>query len=231
MLNTNIRSSMIRPFSVLLILTCLLSTTWRSSALVPDPKQPSSLFRIEKVSSRERALDVHVLRGWSVTVGEFAETQQNSISRGEAVKKLTRTLNDDGVIMSTAGDTPLVTFAAIYTGEDGEELPEWITRTNGVVGSVDCQVRKRDVDIGDDNKSSPIPWPHVYRKNLFVDPRMRRMGMALALVRADKSYAYERGVGAIVLDIDPANETGAIQLYLKEGFEFVEEGIMVCPLA
>ena len=161
----------------------------------------------------------------------FYETEQNSISRGEAVEEFSRTLNDDGVIISTAGDTPLVTFAAFYTGEDGEELPEWITRTNGVVGSLDCQVRKRDVDIGDDNECPPIPWPHLYRKNLFVDPRMRRMGMALALVRAVKSYAYERGLSAIVLDIDPANETGAIQLNRKEGFEFVDEGIMVCPLA
>ena len=126
-------------------------------------------------------------------------------------------------------------------------------RTNGVIGAVDCQVKTRkdnfslrffelkftggNDDSEEDTNSIPsweedhsckewIPFPHVYLKNICVDERMRRRGVGLALVRAVKAYALERGVSAIVLDVDPSNES-AVGLYKGEGFEFVKTGSMI----
>jgi ribosomal protein S18 acetylase RimI-like enzyme len=109
-----------------------------------------------------------------------------------------------------------------------------------VVGTVDCQVKHHDIlsqmatqdSIQQFLSKSNLPWPHLYTKNLHVDSRMRRRGIALALVRANSAYARERGMQNMILTVDPNNETGAIQLYEREGFRFMggtDEGVMICP--
>ena len=210
---------------------------------------PSKSFFVERVNSIERALDVHVYRGWSsVTVEEYLsrreermkDAEEEPMSRSQAVQELMKGYDEYGVNTQTCSNEPVVTFCAVYCGnlDTDAEFNDFFRRTNGVVGTVDCQVKMKDTSnngecINGDSKEKemPVPWPHLYRKNLSVDPRIRRKGVGLGLVRADRAYACERGMKAIVLDVDPSNESGAIQLNKREGFEFVQEGVMVCPLS
>jgi ribosomal protein S18 acetylase RimI-like enzyme len=123
----------------------------------------------------------------------------------------------------------------------GDASLAFMRRTNGVVGTVDCQVKRHDSlspmttpeSIQQFLSKSNLPWPHLYTKNLHVDSRMRRRGIALALVKANSAYARERGMQNMILTVDPNNETGAIQLYEREGFRFMggtDEGVMIYPL-
>jgi ribosomal protein S18 acetylase RimI-like enzyme len=221
----------------------------------------SSFVTIERVSSRDRALDVRVFRGWSVTAEEYMQqqcqngnresTRRSGLTHSEAVKELTKSYNDEGVDTAILGDEPLVNFVAIYhhgddnnimqTTREGDDSLAFMRRTNGVVGTVDCQVKHHDIlsptatpeSIQQFLSKSNLPWPHLYTKNLHVDSRMRRRGIALALVRANSAYACKSDMKNMILTVDPNNETGAIQLYEREGFRFMGgtvEGVMICPL-
>ena len=172
----------------------------------------------------------------------------------EAMRELMIGYDESGVNQLTFGTERPVTFCAIGHGSEGgigttEDDKGWMIRTNFAVGSVDCQVKTKQDKFSmrffeikltggeDSDGSAPdweegnscehlIPFPHVCLKNLRVDERMRGRGVGLALVRAVKAYALEMGVPAIVLDVEPSN-VSAVNLYRREGFEFVRTGSML----
>ena len=176
----------------------------------------------------------------------------------DAMRELMIGYDESGVNHLTFGSERPVTFCAIRHGSgDGFGTADedgWMIRTNFAVGSVDCQVKTNKDKFsmrffelkltgGDSDESVSdweedhscehlIPFPHVYLKNLCVDERMRGKGIGLALVRGVKAYAVERDVPAIVLDVDPSN-VSAVNLYRREGFEFVKTGsmLMTCYIA
>lgn len=173
----------------------------------------------------------------------------------DAMRELMIGYDESGVNQLAFGSQRPVTFCAIAHGsKDGIGTTNddgWMIRTNFAVGSVDCQVKTKQDKFsmrffelkltgGDSEGNVPdweedhsceqlIPFPHVYLKNLCVDERMRGRGVGLALVRAVKAYAFETGVHAVVLDVDPSN-VSAVKLYRREGFEFVKRGsmLMIC---
>jgi len=169
-------------------------------------------------------------------------------TRDDAMRELMIGYDESGVNQLTFGSHRPVTFCAIGHGSEADD-DGWMIRTNFAVGSVDCQVKTQHDKVSmrffelklsggeDSDESAPdweedhscehlIPFPHVYLKNLRVDERMRKRGVGLALVRAVKAYALETGVPAIVLDVEPSN-VSAVNLYRREGFEFVKTGSML----
>lgn len=171
-------------------------------------------FAMEQVSDRRRTLDVMVFRGFSCSASEYMHQykQENheTLSEQEAVLRLTSGINDNGQDTTILGG-PVVSFVAI--SDDAE-----FARTNGVVAAVDAKLITDCILV----------------KNLHVNERVRRRGLASALIRAVKHFARTtQSVDEIVLNVERQNQN-AIALYLMEGFQFDEhikgDGRMVCSV-
>jgi len=160
-------------------------------------------FTIERVSNRHRALDVLVFRGFSISAEEYQQKMmkenQEKITDDEALRRLTCGIDDSGRDTRILGG-PVVTFVAICGKDD------CFCRTHGVVATVDAKLNE----------------DHVYLKNLSVDERVRRRGLASLLVTALKMYAETAHADKVILHVERQN-VNAIALYEKEGFVFAEE--------
>jgi ribosomal protein S18 acetylase RimI-like enzyme len=145
-------------------------------------------------------------------------------------------------------------FVAIYTNNDGDGSDGQETtfeRTNGVVGVISAQLRHRSpfiagcsvVKDGDSenkevqttNPAVPIPSPHVYLANMRVHETMQRRGIGMALLSAVREYTQSLSEGdggdvpPMILSVDNDN-SGAIQMYEKFGFEYLEKNDVFCMM-
>jgi GNAT superfamily N-acetyltransferase len=206
---------------------------------------PPIKFQVERVSSKSRALDVQVFhQQWRLSADDFIKEESyrnqgssNSnalLSEAEILSLLTlRDFDENGKNTETIGGEPVVQFIAALHHDDriGKELElernTMFANTNGVVGVIDAILQHYqpfpDVDLSLSN---------VYLKNLRVDERMRRQGIASCLVQAVKDYAKKMDeVDVVILHVDQKND-GAIRLYENHGFEYqkmVDNDIrMVC---
>jgi RimJ/RimL family protein N-acetyltransferase len=204
---------------------------------------PPSKFQVERVSSKSRALDVQVFRQRRLSVDDFIKEESNRnqgssnsndlLSEEDALHLLTRDFDETGQNTKILGDEPVVQFIAALYQDDriGEELEleknKLFANTNGVIGAVDAILQHykpfEDVDLS---------LPYVCLKNLRVDERMQRQGIASCLVQAVKDYAKKiEAVDVVILQVDQNND-GAIRLYENHGFEYqkmVDDDIrMVC---
>eukprot|EP00551_Chaetoceros_affinis_P003011 CAMPEP_0203660880 /NCGR_PEP_ID=MMETSP0088-20131115/58269_1 /ASSEMBLY_ACC=CAM_ASM_001087 /TAXON_ID=426623 /ORGANISM="Chaetoceros affinis, Strain CCMP159" /LENGTH=252 /DNA_ID=CAMNT_0050523415 /DNA_START=1 /DNA_END=759 /DNA_ORIENTATION=+ len=190
----------------------------------------SLAIQIERVSSRNRVLDVQVFRGFSISASEFIHKQRSelnvTISEKDAISQLTPSYDDDGKELDSIGD-PVTQFTALACHRTDNRFSSQEEYTRGVViGAVDAKIRRSPSSLpslGDPGiLVDELLWPHVSLKNLSVDKDFRRMGVASALVRAVKVFAIEEKMTAVILEVEHAN-TGAVNLYEKEGFVFVDE--------
>jgi ribosomal protein S18 acetylase RimI-like enzyme len=215
-------------FCLLFLVSLLLLA--KTQALAAPPIK----FQVERVSSKSRALDVQVFRQWRLSVEEFMKEESNknqessnsASSDEEALHLLTKDFDENGQNTKLLGDEPVVQFIAICQDDCGNKNTLF-DNTNGVVGVVDAILQHYrpipDVDLS---------LPYVYLRNLRVDERMRRQGVASCLVQAVNDYAKETdGVDVVLLHVDQEND-GAIRLYKNHGFEYqktVDNDIrMVC---
>jgi ribosomal protein S18 acetylase RimI-like enzyme len=203
-------------------------------------------YFVERSSSKARALDVKVFRGFSSSAREYASEQRlvgNDLSEERAVDFLMKDHDEDGnyVMEGTyANDGPYVPetyFVAIYNGTVPSRM-ESFARQNGIVGVVSAQPRASLVADDDDSPTAvglpsivrPIPSPHVYVANMRVDERMQRRGVAMALLSSVISWnARMHGATPMVLSVDNDN-VGAIRLYEKFGFDYLEQNSHYCVM-
>ena len=206
-------------------------------------------FFIQQVTLKASALDVKVFRGFSKTAGEHViqqlqQTPPNIISEEEAIDYIMKNYHDNGDYKYNNNPHygPETYFMAIYDYnndiENNDDDTQLFTRTNGVIGVVSAQLRKRapliagpSTDNEDKDNTSVIPsvllpTPHVYVANMSVDNKMQRRGIALALLQAVKVYTKSLSVELnenipIVLSVDNDN-LPAIKLYEKFGFKYLE---------
>ena len=260
-------------------------------------------YFIERVSSKARALDVKVFRGFASSsaleyISEQRHTGKNdgddaSSETQEAVEylmrdhdengnyvmprvgRITRRIDHDdgggGGVGGGGGGTeyiPETFFVAIYNGtttdEPGGGGADSFARQNGIVGVVSAQPRApsslpvaavavddvKDGGGGGGGGGGGIPSPHVYVANLKVDERMRRRGVAAALMssviswnemRDDKSHDDDDDDGTttmtttvmtttpLVLSVDNDN-AGAIRLYERFGFGYLQRNDDYCVM-
>ena len=150
----------------------------------------AAAFRTERVTTTERILDVHVFRRWSLSVDQYM-SQNPSLSHDEAWETLTRRLQVDDPVQ----------FVAVIVCDD-EPNDTRFEETHGVVGSVDA---------------TPSDCGAICLKNLRVDERVRRQGIASALIRNVVEYAYPR---TVVLATEDQQS-----LYAFHGFVLQEDGM------
>jgi len=189
---------------------------------------------IERVSSRSRVLDLRVFRGFSMSSSEFVRKQyiDNNIiiSNDESILQLTSSYNDNGTDISVIGKSPVQFVAVVNTGNAKElEVNHRVhSRTNGVIASIDAQIKVNDDNYHKDSNINVIPITNDYvsLKNLNVHEDFRRRGIASALVKMVKMYAKENKINTVMLEVEYSNKN-AIRLYQREGFQFMEkmEGI------
>jgi ribosomal protein S18 acetylase RimI-like enzyme len=140
---------------------------------------------------------------------------------------------------------PETYFCALYNGRTVESTTQSLfADTNGIVGIVSAQLRKRAPLIAgpsinpNNNDSSEtnnvhtpsvtLPIPHVYIANMKVDTKIQRRGIAMSLLCAvteyTKSWCEEINENDIpmVLSVDNDN-LPAINLYEKYGFTYLEQ--------
>ena len=222
----------------------------------PSPYRPSLFnhndeneFFIEKASTKARALDVKVFRGYTVSAKEEHVLEQhqkgNEMTENEAIDALMKNYNEYGeYIFNPPHCEAEVYFVAVYNGATNNPIEEnAFDRTNGVVGVVSAQLRRRSPLIAgpssnDENEngsldstalpSVPIPSPHIYVANMRVDDKMRRRGVGIALLLAVKEYAEtweeEEMDESIPMALSVDNDNvGAIRLYERFGFEYLEK--------
>ena len=203
-------------------------------------------FFIQQVTLKSSALDVKVFRGFSKTAGEHVIEQMQStppiiISEEEAIDFIMKNYHDNGDYKYNNNPHygPETYFMAIYDYNNikSNDDTRLFTRTNGVVGVVSAQLRKRAPLIAGpstDNEDKhtnvlpvvPLPTPHVYVANMSVDEKMQRRGIAMALLQAVKVYTKSLSEELnedipIILSVDNDN-VPAIKLYEKFGFEYLE---------
>ena len=193
-------------------------------------------FHIEKVSTKERALDVRIFRGFSISPAEFIlkkhdeNAEKGPLSEAEAIDQLMPGYDAaSNEINHVSPHEREVYFAAVlsnqYKEEEEKSLCQAFARQNGVMGVVRTQVRHQDsvVSLEDmlSSNSTRCQAPHVYLSNLRIDDSMRRRGLATALLSAVTSYCRAiEGVNLILLSVDNDNE-GAIDAYKKCGYRYV----------
>ena len=185
---------------------------------------------VEKVASKQRALDVKVFRQFSIPVEQYIvdyhEKNNVLLTESEALDRLMPGFNENGEYLKHVGpDEREVQFAAIYD-EHNPILKERYSITNGVMGVVCAQIRCRnnsfDLMRTKNVSSSRVLPPHVYLANLRVDEMMRRKGIGTSLMKAIEEYASSNNINTIILSVDPDNH-GAIQMYQRHGFVHVQE--------
>lgn len=199
--------------------TTLRTTLHCAAATTNEQQHAVEQFTLERVSNRHRALDVRVFRGFSISAKEYQQEyfQKNgeTISEQEAVIRLTSGVDDNGRDTTILGG-PVVTFVVAVSSDS---IQEFAARTHGVVATVDVKLLDNYMEL----------------KNLHVEERVRRRGLASLLVQAVKEFTRTASpVNEVVLNVKLQN-ANAIALYEKEGFEFQEEregdGRMVCRVS
>ena len=216
-----------------------------TSAYFYDDKRD---YYIEKVTTKARALDVRVFRGFSISAAEYILKQQHDfgteVSESMAINLLMKDYNDQGhyilkdsTIKSNIPQIiiePTHYFVAIsnVTGMSSCDLN--ISRHNGLVAVVSAQLRHHSPLMMTSPCSNndgiqhaldvSIPLSHLYIANMRVVERMQRRGIGMSLLSSIKDYADALGKEnniPLVLSVDNDN-LNAIQLYEKFGFQFLE---------
>ena len=196
-------------------------------------------FYTQQVTHKANALDVKVFRGFSDSAKEYVAQQHllnNDISEIQAVDIIMKNYYDNGdyKYSVTPHYGPETYFCAIYNGTeidiDTQQL--LFERTNGVVGVISAQLRRHPIH------TPKIPTPHVYIANIRVDTKMKRKGIAMALLSAMQDYTrsllwredelYE-GILPMVLSVDTDN-LPAIKLYQKFGFGYLDCNDVFCMM-
>jgi len=180
---------------------------------------------IEQVSSKARALDVFVFRGFQVSVAQFLKENEAEWTEEQAIDELMKGYDDKGdpVKWQESPDELPVHFVAISQQEGVDD-------TNGVVGIVRaqaCNVKNIPLDKAIRPPASVSPFttkcdPHIYLSNLCVDSRVRRQGIGSALLLKVMKYARDMSQDQIVLWVD-CKLLGPIQLYQAHGFTVQEK--------
>jgi ribosomal protein S18 acetylase RimI-like enzyme len=205
-------------------------------------------FYIEKVTTKARALDVRVFRGFSMSAAEYVLDQQQSgteMSESMAINLLMKDYNDQGhyVVKDTIIKNknkpqiiiePAHYFVAISNVTDMSSCDLDIARHNGLVAVVSAQLRHHSPLMmtspcsNDDGihhaLDVSIPLSHLYIANMRVGDSMQRRGIGMSLLSSIKDYANALGKEnniPLVLSVDN-NNLNAIQLYEKFGFQFLE---------
>eukprot|EP00984_Skeletonema_dohrnii_P035623 scaffold35620_cov155-Skeletonema_dohrnii-CCMP3373.AAC.3 len=199
-------------------------------------------FFIEKVSTKARALDVRVFRGFSISAEEYISEQHsvgNTVSETIAIDHLMQNYDEQGhYIMKNNNNLlqnePEDYFIALYNGTD-TLCDSSMARQNGLAGLVRTQLRRQPpLIVGPSSDGTPsilvlpptvtIPSSHLYVANMRVGDTMQRRGIGMALLSSIKDYVDTLGEDRnipLVLSVDSDN-LGAIQLYEKFGFEYLE---------
>jgi ribosomal protein S18 acetylase RimI-like enzyme len=202
-------------------------------------------FFIEKVSTKARALDVRVFRGFSISAEEYISEQHsvgNTVSEFMAVDHLMQNYDEQGhyITKNNNNNNNLVQnepedyFIALYNGTD-TQYDLSMARQNGLAGLVRTQLRRQPpLIVGPSSDGTPsilvlpptvtIPSSHLYVANMRVGDTMQRRGIGMALLSSIKDYVDTLGEDRnipLVLSVDSDN-LGAIQLYEKFGFEYLE---------
>jgi len=202
-------------------------------------------FFIEKVSTKARALDVRVFRGFSISAEEYISEQHsvgNTVSEFMAVDHLMQNYDEQGhyITKNNNNNNNLVQnepedyFIALYNGTD-TLCDLSMARQNGLAGLVRTQLRRQPpLIVGPSSDGTPsilvlpptvtIPSSHLYVANMRVGDTMQRRGIGMALLSSIKDYVDTLGEDRnipLVLSVDSDN-LGAIQLYEKFGFEYLE---------
>ena len=89
-----------------------------------------------------------------------------------------------------------VGFAA-RIGDSEQAYGGRFSETNGVVGAIDCQLR--NCEASKNVKTYGELPPHIHIRNLAVDQKCRRMGVARELVQAVEEYAKTTDAEMITL--------------------------------
>ena len=215
------------------------ATTDATDGILIDTKD----FSIERVSTKARALDVKVFRGFSMSAAEYISEQHelgNEVSETMAVDRLMKNYNENGQYVMKQNNINLMQnesedyFIALYNGTD-TLCESSMARQNGLAGCVRTQLnRQLPLKVGPSSDGTPstialsptvtIPSSHLYVANMRVGGSMRRRGIGMALLSSIKDYVSTLGEDKdipLVLSVDSDN-VGAIQLYEKFGFEYLE---------
>ena len=237
-----------QPSHHMFILSSITNTNSNVASSGSEDSTPNiDDFFIQQVTLKASALDVKVFRGFSKTAGEHViqqlqQTPPNIISEEEAIDFIMKNYHDNGDYKYNNNPHygSETYFMAIYDYNNNLESnddTQLFTRTNGVVGVVSAQLRKRAPLIAgpspnNDNKDTNVrpavslPSPHVYVANMSVDNKMQRKGIAMALLQAVQVYTKSLSEEInedipIVLSVDNDN-LPAIKLYEKFGFKYLE---------
>ncbi len=204
-------------------------------------------YYIEKVTTKARALDVRVFRGFSMSAAEYVLNQQQSgteMSESMAINLLMKDYNDHGhyIVKETIikNNIPQIIiepahyFVAISNVTDMSSCDLDIARHNGLVAVVSAQLRHHSPLMMTSPCSNndgihhaldvSIPLSHMYIANMRVGDNMQRRGIGMSLLSSIKDYANALGKESnipLVLSVDNDN-LNAIQLYEKFGFQFLE---------
>ncbi len=232
-------SSSLRPTSTSRHQHTATATTDATDGILIDTKD----FSIERVSTKARALDVRVFRGFSISAAEYISEQHelgNEVSETMAVDRLMKNYNENGQYVMKQNNINILQndsenyFIALYNGTDTLcELS--MARQNGLAGCVRTQLnRQLPLKVGPSSDGTPstfvlsptvtLPSSHLYVANMRVGDSMRRRGIGMALLSSIKDYVSTLGEDKdipLVLSVDSDN-VGAIQLYEKFGFEYLE---------
>ena len=200
-------------------------------------------YFIQRVTTKARALDVRIFRGFSITAEEYVLEQRqvgnndNIISKNEAIDLMMKDYDENGdyIYKYVADYESEAYFVAVYNGTR-DELRDEFAGPDGVIGVVSAQLRRRspltDDSVIDDKDS--IPSAHVYLANMRVHDEMRRRGVGLALISSVREYVDSWSVRMdeeipCVLSVDNDN-FGGIRLYERGGFSYLHGNDEYCTM-
>lgn len=201
-------------------------------------------YTILRADSREKVFAIKLYRFGGPNIDEHMKSNQDLISRQEAIQSLTPTFDDRGTQKVFYSDgvfgESLQFFAqaddisAFVSNEvrDDENAKLSLTQTPyGVLGSVEAVVEY--AREGNGTKEILIEL-----KNLSVHTNARRLGIGKALTEAVQEYARhqvsileqkesERYTGVVHLTVELENK-GAMRLYKETGFDLKGEEDELC---
>ena len=206
------------------------------SRVSKDISMDQTCILIEKVETKQRALDFRVFRGFTVSTSEYIADKFNEgqtiVTETDAINYLMPGYDDQGnYIHHSSPNAREVQFVSLHRNEGGLEedaLSRRYERQHGVTGVVTAQIRCRDSTVSSSLQTleamtgfgEDLPQ-HVYLANLRVDDEMRRKGVGSALLNAVIAYTQTQdGPELILLNVELDN-LGAIQLYERGGFHFL----------